>query len=609
MYLSELKLWNFRRFWSWDIVGADGEIRDPDLKIKFHKGLNLIVGPNDIGKTAIIDAIKIVLKTHSNDRIKLDIDDFFIGANRVRIECLFEDIVEAEAAYFTERVWFEDPQNPYLRIILDTEIIDDRIKPFEIKWGPIDAPRPLTPLAKDKLRATYLKPLRDAENELIPKKWSRLSQILDWHPLFQNRDDHLFLQKFKEFTDFLKTYFNDPTQGKVISDKINEYLAAFCWVPKDIPFDITEPELRKILELLKLSFSEPKMWLGSQNMLFMATELLHMKRDDNDCLKLWLIEEVEAHLHPQNQMRVVEALQNDCSDGTQLIITTHSPNIGSKVKLENMIMIVDKVGFSMREWETKLESQDYTFLQRFLDVTKANLFFAHGIVLVEWWAEEILLPVIAKKIWLDFTKYGVSIVNVWSTAHLRYAKIFWRTTPEEVINLKVSVVTDLDIKHDDYVEADKEAKILEKQGSFSDISPNIKCFVSPRWTLEYCLACSDKFRKLLYKAVLEALLEEKSENLVSEWRIEDYRSEALNSDTHYDWTQDRFILANSIYKKILWEEKVHDNLCIYAVSKSIIAQHLAALIENQSDDYFDGIDQDEYVGYLIQSIKHACWMN
>ena len=44
------------------------------------------------------------------------------------------------------------------------------------------------------------------------------------------------------------------------------------------------------------------------------------------------------------------------------------------------------------------------FLERFLDVTKANLFFAKGVIMVEGWAEEILIPALAKK--LKITEYN-----------------------------------------------------------------------------------------------------------------------------------------------------------------------------------------------------------
>lgn len=58
MYLSELRLWNFRKY-----TNEDGviDVTKPHLTVPFTKGLNVLIGENDSGKTAIIDAIKLVL--------------------------------------------------------------------------------------------------------------------------------------------------------------------------------------------------------------------------------------------------------------------------------------------------------------------------------------------------------------------------------------------------------------------------------------------------------------------------------------------------------------------------------------------------------------------
>lgn len=55
MYISELKLWNFRKY------GADDfDLTNPHLTVPFKSGMNVLIGENDSGKTAIIDAIKYV---------------------------------------------------------------------------------------------------------------------------------------------------------------------------------------------------------------------------------------------------------------------------------------------------------------------------------------------------------------------------------------------------------------------------------------------------------------------------------------------------------------------------------------------------------------------
>ncbi len=73
MLLKSVKLWNFR------IFGTDGSfnINKPNLSLDFNDGINVLIGENDSGKSAIIDAIKMVLKTHSAEWIKIEDEDFF----------------------------------------------------------------------------------------------------------------------------------------------------------------------------------------------------------------------------------------------------------------------------------------------------------------------------------------------------------------------------------------------------------------------------------------------------------------------------------------------------------------------------------------------------
>ena len=116
----------------------------------------------------------------------------------------------------------------------------------------------------------------------------------------------------------------------------------------------------------------------------MALELIAL-REQEIGVQLTLIEEIEAHLHPQAQLRVIKSfekyLEDNPSLNAQYILTTHSPTLASSIKLENLIIIYEGEAYPMREEYTKLGEDDYTFLDRFLDATKANLFFAKGVIL------------------------------------------------------------------------------------------------------------------------------------------------------------------------------------------------------------------------------------
>ena len=167
--------------------------------------------------------------------------------------------------------------------------------------------------------------------------------------------------------------------------------------------------------------------------------------------KMLLIEEPEAHLHPQRQLRVMKTLQEQAAEkGIQIIVTTHSPNLASAVDLENIVLIHGNRAFSMAKEKTKLEESDYRFLQRFLDVTKANLFFARGVMIVEGDAENILIPTLAKLMGRGFTENGVSIVNVGGVGLRRYARIFQRmdVKMDGKLRIPVACLTDLDVMPD-----------------------------------------------------------------------------------------------------------------------------------------------------------------
>ena len=107
-------------------------------------------------------------------------------------------------------------------------------------------------------------------------------------------------------------------------------------------------------------------------------------------------------------------------------MTTHSPLLASVVELNNLLLIQNRKAFSMREGETMLDSSDYKFLERYLDATKANLFFAKGVIIVEGPGEALLLPTLAQLLNRNLTDYGISIVDVKSTGLRRYARIFQR---------------------------------------------------------------------------------------------------------------------------------------------------------------------------------------
>jgi len=531
MYLKMLFIENFR------IFGSEGDGKH--LRLCLKPGLNVLAGENDSGKTAILDALRHVLWTTSLEFHRVTEDDFHVEAasraTTLTITCSFADLSVVDRSRFLEWLSIDDAGNPQLCITLQaTRVVADGSgangsRRIACNWRSgraADGPS-IEGDMRDFLRITYLRALRDAEAELAAGRGSRLAQILESHPDFGGQADNDFDPGAgdKEPTTLVgimrqaeHRIANNPVVTAAKERLNDQYLQHLSLGSDNLTGDIgvsRSTELRQILEKLELWLSPPsnaqlrvQRGLGFNNILFMATELLLLGDGKNDSLPLLLIEEPEAHIHPQMQLRLMSFLdeKSRSGSGVQILLTTHSPNLASKAALQDIVLVNRGEAFPLREEATKLDSADYRFLQRFLDVTRSNLFFARGVMIVEGDAENLLIPFLADKLGKSFSTHGVSTVNVGSRGLFRYARIFQRRD-DKVLPVRVACLADRDLPSasastyvpqrktrtkeaiptfdNEFTPAqcmDHVARIKSRDGG------SVRTFVSPQWTLEYDLA-------------------------------------------------------------------------------------------------------------------------
>lgn len=470
MYLSHLDIENFR------IFGSEDDVKS--LSLDLRPGLNVLVGENDSGKTAIIDAVRLLLWTTSYEYNRITEDDFHVEkaqrATELSISATFAELSQEEIAAMLEWLTVKKGEAPVLHVALKATLSEDEVRRGRGRVSVVvrsgqDARGPaLEGTIREDMRTTYLKPLRDAEQELSSGRGSRLSQILVSHPNFKGQEVDDYAPSAgtppKTLVGIMRQAERAITKNPVVAgarDAINDdYLDNLSLANDPLLAGIgvaRKAELRDILERLELSLDSPggvtlptRRGLGHNNVLFMATELLLLSSGEK--LPLLLFEEPEAHLHPQMQLRLMEFLQTRCARAeggrVQVLLTTHSPNLASKAPLDSMILVSQGSAHPLSSEHTKLAASDYRFLERFLDATRANLFFAKAVVIVEGDAENILLPAIAETLGRPFHKFGVSIVNVGHTGFFRYARIFQRSSGEGV-PIRVACVADKDIPPDE----------------------------------------------------------------------------------------------------------------------------------------------------------------
>lgn len=569
MYLSSIQIRNFRCF--------DDQVHT----IEFNQGLTVLVGENDSGKSAILDAIKIVLGTTDLGWYRLESTDFHNEdtTKEISIVCKFSNLTPTEQAAFLECISYENGEltAPSLHLHWKCKYVTT-FKParpiFNLTSGKIgNGPSPSSE-ARELIRVTYLRALRDAYSDMQSGRHSRLSQIIQHIPTLTNGKDEyqqgmnlqeLSLLGITNLSNYLLV--NHPVL-KSVNDNMEEILNNQLLLKQDkikTQFEVANSrskELQKINALLeKLDLSVDKnassmqgnVGLGTSNILSMACELLlHKETEKINRSSFLLIEEPEAHIHAQRQLKLIKSLE-EAPANQQIIITTHSPLLASVVKLGNTIIIKDGKTFSLAEGKTKLEADDYWFLEKYLDATKANLFFARSVIIVEGPGEALLLPALASLLGHSFTDYGVSLVDVRGVGLRRYAKIFQRADESNILNIRVACVADRDVMPDCAPSICINEKYTSDSSSWpnksdrqwraeSDFTPTeavrhveeikkradgqlVKTFVSNHWTLEYDLAFVGLEHADMKSVLIDALIsvsykkenwETKKESLIQE---------------------------------------------------------------------------------------------
>mgnify|MGYP005849168917 CR=1 FL=1 len=528
MYVSEIHATGFRCF------GPEAP-----LSLTLQRGLNILVGANDAGKTAAIDVSRFVLWTRGDDYLRLEPDDFHVTAGGSRVtelllRCTFDDLTPDEEARFLEWCSNEDGA---LRLhvclcatLRKTPGGGDSVIPLYRAGMNADGPT-LEGDLREYIRSTYLRPLRDAERELRSGRRSRLSRILGALPVMAKQSDPGGPGQADTLADAMASADADiedhPAVKQVQTDVNTHYLNDLSFSGDLLSATLglgVKGSFGQLLERLELYLNAPpgqsqhlNRGLGYNNLLFMAAELLLLQSQPQQ-LPYLLIEEPEAHLHPQHQslfmhmleQRAVPPAEGQPGQQVQILLSTHSPQLAASADLNAMVMIIDHRTFPLAKGMTKLRKDDYAFLRRFLDATKANLFFARGLVIVEGDAENILLPAIAKKIDRSFGKNGVSMVNVGHRGLFRYSRVFQRVDNAEM-GVPIALIPDRDIPPDcakelvgnrqTETEWDGAAKAEYINSLSKHDGGGVLSFPSEQWTLEYDLARQPDLAIIVHQAV------------------------------------------------------------------------------------------------------------
>lgn len=617
MYISGVRIENFRGIGKATIF-------------KFNSGITVLVGENDSGKSTVIDAIRYVLGTTDQNWCRVEVSDYYNEntENEIHISICFSDLSLKEKAAFMECLTYtKTGEKLYLNW---SAKYMTNVKPNRTlvnltcgKNGDVSAP---SPEARELLRVTYLRPLRDAYAQMRAGRNSRLAQIMSSISGLNTGIDkyesdvdlnELSLSGIFDLSNYLLA---NHEQIKQVNEDIKDILQQKMMLNGDtldteiVVSGLGNTEERKVYSLLEKldlrvhnenSNHYGNVGLGTSNLLSMACEML--LNSDSENSSFMLIEEPEAHIHAQRQLKMMQSLQNG-NKNQQIIMTTHSLMLTSVVELDNLVLLQSHKSFPMGKGYTYLSDGDYKYLERYLDATKANLFFAKGVLIVEGPGEELLLPTIGKLVGRNLTDHGVSIVDVKSTGLMRYAGIFQRKKGEW-LKLPVACITDRDVLpdcapaiciKDEYVDKEKwpknrrwqvESDIENKEDYINKIKSKSKgqyvnVYIPDQWTLEYELAVNglgiDMLNVISKMRSME--LKESDEDILLNEYIDKYDA--------YDTKEEKASYVYSFFRKKY-------------ISKAEFAQYFSVYLEEKYADKKASEMEKILPKYLVDAIKYV----
>lgn len=394
-----------------------------DFSIEFDDELTVVVGENDAGKSSLIECLKVVTQGRGIEQ-----DDFNHELNTIEISVTTEDFVfrksyGKDGEIITQPPLVAIPTADYVQNIrewLEADATDITSPQVQTKIKQVAKTLGITVRANsvlENLKASILEKLSNGSVEIEGASFPSFNNI------------QLDGKHFENVSGFFKEVFLKGKQSEIWDEKINDEKTIDEFVRERINGysqhieksiaetgilkrmkmflkDLTEVKIEPIYQKRDLSIDAKVKFMehgqevsiekkgdGTKRRITMA--LLEYKKEqallDHDNSTIYLLDEPDTHLHVKAQIEFLETVKGFSNNGSQVIMTTHSPFIINSVN-PKQLRLLENIENKSKVKYLQQDNDTSDRVLRSMGVENVYLFFSRHIVIVEGETEEQFLP-------------------------------------------------------------------------------------------------------------------------------------------------------------------------------------------------------------------------